>query len=477
MKIKSYLLAGLATFALAPCDESFNDWTEQAANMQGETVAFGNGAVKAVALIDFSQIDENTDSVQVCEITKTPTTTNGDYTNAYTLRIPYTNKKGENQVEVLKMGSTGKVKYADFKSFVETVYSKRPQVNEITASVRATMSMNNTNASFMTSDNFVIQAKPNAPIIEGAYYYYGASTGWSKINNSYKLVNSGADVYDDPVFTAIVPAPKNADGTAADNWFKIVPESAFTADDFEANVIGAAENGEKGLEGNFVQGKDKAGAWNITDKDAKYYKIELNMLESTYKVTPLNFSEYYYVAGDGNGWKANDFLSTTTYDGKYEGCMYLESKFKFRPSNEKWDGCLGASDFGDKESDNENNIMVAEPGYYQVKLDVVNKTYTLLKIKSIGIIGEAAPNGWASDVDLTYNKAENCWEIKDIELKAGECKFRANDDWAMQWGYDGGKFVFSNNAPAVQFVPEAGTYDIKFYAFCNGKAHAEVTKK
>lgn len=475
MKIKSYLLAGLATFALASCDESFNDWTEQAANMQGETVAFGNGAVKAVALIDFSQIDENTDSVQVCEITKTPTSTNGDYTSAYTLRIPYTNKKGENQVEVLKMGSTGKVKYADFKSFVETVYSKRPQVNEITASVRATMSMNNTNASFMTSDNFVIQAKPNAPIIEGAYYYYGASTGWSTTNNSYKLVNSGADVYEDPVFTAIVPAPKNDDGTAADNWFKIVPESAFTADDFEANVIGAAENGEKGLEGNFVQGKDKAGAWNITDKDAKYYKIELNMLESTYKVTPLNFSEYYYVAGDGNGWEANDFLSTSTYDGKYEGCMYLESKFKFRPSNENWEGCLGASEFGDKESDTDNNIMVAEPGYYQVKLDVVNKTYTLLPIKSIGIIGDGAPNGWDSDVDLTYNKAENCWEIKDVVLKDGTIKFRSNDDWDPNPNWGGNFESLTNGGANIQVT--AGTYDIKFYAFCNGKAHAEVTKK
>lgn len=475
MKIKSYLLAGLATFALASCDESFNDWTEQAANMQGETVAFGNGAVKAVALIDFSQIDENTDSVQVCEITKTPTSTNGDYTSAYTLRIPYTNKKGENQVEVLKMGSTGKVKYADFKSFVETVYSKRPQVNEITASVRATMSMNNTNASFLTSDNFVIQAKPNAPIIEGAYYYYGASTGWSTTNNSYKLVNSGADVYEDPVFTAIVPAPKNDDGTAADNWFKIVPESAFTADDFEANVIGAAENGEKGLAGNFVQGKDKAGAWNITDKDAKYYKIELNMLESTYKVTPLNFSEYYYVAGDGNGWEANDFLSTTTYDGKYEGCMYLESKFKFRPSNENWEGCLGASEFGDKESDNDNNILVAEPGYYQVKLDVVNKTKTLLKIKSIGIIGDAAPEGWASDVDLTYNKAENCWEIKNVVLKDGTIKFRSNDDWDPNPNWGGNFESLTNGGANIQVT--AGTYDIKFYAFCNGKAHAEVTKK
>lgn len=475
MKIKSYLLAGLATFALASCDESFNDWTEQAANMQGETVAFGNGAVKAVALIDFSQIDENTDSVQVCEITKTPTSTNGDYTSAYTLRIPYTNKKGENQIEVLKMGSTGNVKYADFKSFVETVYSKRPQVNEITASVRATMSMNNTNASFLTSDNFVIQAKPNAPIIEGAYYYYGASTDWSKTNNSYKLVNSGADVYVDPVFTAIVPAPKDAEGKPADNWFKIVPESAFTADDFEANVIGAAEDGEKGLAGNFVQGKDKAGAWNITDKDAKYYKIELNMLESTYKVTPLNFSEYYYVAGDGNGWEANDFLSTTTYDGKYEGCMYLESKFKFRPSNENWEGCLGASEFGDKESDTDNNIMVAEPGYYQVKLDVVNKTYTLLPIKSIGIIGDAAPNGWDSDVDLTYNKAENCWKIENVVLKDGTIKFRSNDDWDPNPNWGGNFESLTNGGANIQVT--AGTYDIKFYAFCNGKAHAEVTKK
>lgn len=477
MKIKSYLLAGLATFALASCDESFNDWTEQASNGQGEAVAFGNGEVKAVDLIDFAQIEENTDSVQVCEITKTPTTTNGDYTSAYTLRIPYTDKKGENQVEVLKMGSTGKVKYEDFKSFVETVYSKRPRVNQITANVRATMSMNNTNASFLTSDNFVIQAKPNAPIIEDAYYYYGASTGWSKTDKSYKLVNSGADVYDDPVFCAIVPAPKNADGTAADNWFKIAPESAFSLseDEFETNVIGATSDGATELEGNFAQGMGKAGAWNITNKDAKYYKIELNMLDGTYKVTPLNFSEYYYVAGDGNGWEAKDFLSTSTFDGQYEGCMYLESKFKFRPSNENWDGCLGASDFGDATTDADNNIMVAEPGYYQVKLDVVNKTYSLLKIESIGVIGDGAPNGWDSDVDMTYNKAENCWEIKDIVLKDGTIKFRSNDAWDQNPNWGGDFNALTHGGDNIQVT--AGTYDIKLYAFCNGKAHAVVTKK
>ena len=70
MKIKSYLLAGLATFALASCDDSFNDWSEQPGNPQGEAVAFGNGSVAAVDVIDFAQITESTDSVQICNITK-----------------------------------------------------------------------------------------------------------------------------------------------------------------------------------------------------------------------------------------------------------------------------------------------------------------------------------------------------------------------------------------------------------------------
>ena len=110
-------------------------------------------------------------------------------------------------------------------------------------------------------------------------------------------------------------------------------------------------------------------------------------------------------------------------------------------------------------------------GYYKVDVDLSTKKYTLTPITTIGIIGSAAPKGWDSDVDLTYvpynkeTKEGGYWEAKDLELKAGECKFRANDAWDMQWGFDGDKFVFSNNAPQKQFVPEEGTYDIKLYAY------------
>lgn len=476
MKIKSYLLAGLATFALASCDESFNDWAEQATNTQGDAVAFGNGAVKPVALIDFENVPDGTDSVQVCEITTAPTTSNASYAPSYSITYSYTYVDGtetKTKTSTLKMGSTGKVSFAEFKEYVENTYGKRPMERDLPAQAKVTFS-NGTTASYLTSENFTVKAKPVAPIIEEAYYYIGAANGWSAASKAYKLTNSGKDVYDDPVFSVVIPAPED------DNWFKIAPASAYElGDDFWSTpyMIGAATNGETAKKGNFVQGEnDKdAFAFNITDANAKYYKISIDMMNRTYEVTPLNFSEYYYVAGDGNGWDAKDFLSTSTYDGQYEGCMYLESKFKFRPSDKNWEGCLGASDFGDATTDADNNILVKEPGYYQVKLDVVNKTYSLIKIESIGVIGDAAPNGWDSDVDLTYNKAENCWEIKDIVLKDGKIKFRSNDAWDPNPNWGGDFNALTHGGADIQVT--AGTYDIKLYAFCNGKAHAVVTKK
>lgn len=481
MKIKSYLLAGLATFALASCDESFNDWTEQAGNTQPDAVAFGNGAVSPVDLIDFSKVPEGTDSVQVCQITKMPTSNKGAYGQKFSITYTYQYLDGaetKTKTGTLNMGSTGKVAFSELKEYVESTYGKRPMERDMQSQAKVTFS-NGSTASYLTSENFIVKVKPQAPVIEDAYYYVGAANKWNTTDKTYKLTNGGGDVYDDPVFSVVIPAPTNDDGTAADNWFKIMPASAQALDNPWSSpyVIGAATNGETAQKGTFVQGANdtEAKAWNITDTNAKYYKITIDMMARTYEVTPLNFSEYYYVAGDGNGWGANDFLSTSSYDGSYEGCMYLESQFKFRPNDgNNWDGCLGASYFG-LTGNADDNILVAEPGYYQVKLNVVDKTMNLLKINSIGVIGDGAPNGWDSDVDMTYNKSENCWEIKDIVLKDGTIKFRSNDDWGQNPNWGGNLNNLTQGGDNIQVT--AGTYDIKLYAFCNGKAHAVMTKK
>lgn len=51
---------------------------------------------------------------------------------------------------------------------------------------------------------------------------------------------------------------------------------------------------------------------------------------------------------------------------------------------------------------------------------------------SVGIIGSATPTGWNSDTDLAFVTGTQ-YQIT-IDLVVGEAKFRANDDWPVNWG-------------------------------------------
>lgn len=269
--------------------------------------------------------------------------------------------------------------------------------------------------------------------------------------------------------------------TADKNWFKFYAGSKYDEGGnwkiIDTGALGCKENGCEDGSGYIYFYGDSwgklqtmvipgAGTWIVT--------LDMNNLRYSFAKPVL------YMAGDANGWSHIDYLSGE--DGvNYTGFMYLnQNGFKFC-SQPNWDGTNYGGAFFGQESD--NIIMDETEGYYKVDVDLSTKKYTLTPITTIGIIGSAAPNGWDSDEDLTYvpynkdTKEGGYWEAKNIKLKAGECKFRANDAWDMQWGFDGEKFVFSNNAPQKQFVPEEGTYDIKLYAWANGYAKCEFTKK
>ena len=47
MKIKSFIIAGLALCAMTSCDESFDDWAQQSGNDQPAVATFGEGTVAA----------------------------------------------------------------------------------------------------------------------------------------------------------------------------------------------------------------------------------------------------------------------------------------------------------------------------------------------------------------------------------------------------------------------------------------------
>ena len=176
------------------------------------------------------------------------------------------------------------------------------------------------------------------------------------------------------------------------------------------------------------------------------------------------------MAGDANGWNQIDILNSD--DGvHFTGYMYLnQNGFKFC-TQPNWDGTnYGGAFFGESE---DNIMMTQEAGFYQVDVDLSAHTYTLTPF-TIGIIGNATPNGWAGDTDMTYNPEERCWELKNVELTDGEMKFRHTNDWNLNWGGPLDALVHDGDNIAVA----AGTYDIKLEVnWAEGTAKCVMTKK
>ncbi len=217
--------------AMASCDDSFNDWTQQATNTEKDAISFGNGTVNEVGLIDFANLPEGTDSVQVCTISAAPTTSSDTYKSSYSIIFSYTNPATSKVEETtLNMSKDGKVAFSELKSYVEATYGKRPTERDLASVARVSFS-NGSTATYLNSDNFTVKVKPQAPEIESAYYYVGAANNWSETDQTYKLTNSGLDVYDDPEFSVVVPVVYK-DGKPQDNWFKIAPASAYSAPKF-----------------------------------------------------------------------------------------------------------------------------------------------------------------------------------------------------------------------------------------------------
>ncbi|MCF8243948.1 MAG: RagB/SusD family nutrient uptake outer membrane protein [Saprospiraceae bacterium] len=169
------------------------------------------------------------------------------------------------------------------------------------------------------------------------------------------------------------------------------------------------------------------------------------------------------VPGSYQGWDpelATTVVSSPNSDDKYEGYFWFEADTKFKFALGGW-----ATNWGDVGADgtlelNGDDIAVAEAGFYKINVDLAALTYTLLKT-DWGLIGSATADGWDSDQNMTYDAAENAWTIT-ADLVAGEIKFRANDDWPINYGDDGANAILEAGGANIA-IPANGTYLIKLY--------------
>lgn len=89
------------------------------------------------------------------------------------------------------------------------------------------------------------------------------------------------------------------------------------------------------------------------------------------------------------------------------------------------------------------------------------------QIASVGLIGSATPNGWDSEIPMTQVN-DSTWTLHTTLIK-GEVKFRANNNWDVNWGFtDFPTGVGIQGGPNIPVF--AGTYDISF----NSKSGAYV---
>ena len=111
-------------------------------------------------------------------------------------------------------------------------------------------------------------------------------------------------------------------------------------------------------------------------------------------------------------------------------------------------------------------------GYYRVRANTTNLTWGYTKINTWGIIG--AFNGWASSVPLTFNASTGVWSITR-DMPTGEFKFRANDDWGINFGDNNADFKPEYDGSNLN-ISVAGNYTISLDLSVGGN-YAYTLKK
>lgn len=475
------LLYGCALMAfVSSCDENFDDWAapqgfepEESQLIQiNVTPAEDVDIATAKDTIDlFSFGTDAPDSYSVDSIEVYVEDSTG-------VKYPVTPTK-----ESFKARKVGVLK-AELIDVVEKIYGKRPTPRELTiksAIYAYTDASKSTlvRSAFSTSKLNVTLV---APKISENYYVVGGTLDWaeSAASKAQKFNHSDKDVYDDPIFTITIPAA--AEG---DTWFAIGDDEAcdaIAAGDWSKLLGNTTGNGESGTSGMLKPRNEigNDGSFKV-DAGAKFIKIELNMMDGTYKVTPLSFNQYIGVIGNHNGWGADEPIASPSYDGIYQGYVYLDGEFKIR-QNASWDDADtwgGNGTVGALVQPGAN--LNAEAGVYQVDVNLQTSTYSLTKVTSITCVGNH--NGWnVSDASqhMTYNVENKCWEITTT-LTNG-FKFAMNDDWTVSWGgADGDPANYDNltqySGKDLDAPQGDGEYFVQLYLTCEGKSKVVLTKK
>ena len=427
--IKKILLGMTLLMSMVSCTEDYTDWGTPQSNSQEEAVAFGNGSVTAVDVINLAEVA--TEKVKVASIVA-PTSSDAAYTPTYKINI------GGQAFDIDAEGNMAK---ADLVNYIVDKFGKRPKERDIDATLDAWVSNGATAIKMATSETFQVKAIPEAPVIEEGYYLVGDmffktkdQNGWTK-EDAKAFKHSDKDVYDDPVFTITFETTK------ADQYWKIIPKKNIDADNLWApGVVGPKVDGDASMTGALTNGEAKAGKIAKAGK----YKLTINMMDYSYTLEEVNYDPFIYFIGSTDGWGSSDQKLALVDDAKgvYTGYVYVADpngaglQFKFQRVAGSWDNEINAgafNTFSDAATNEGGNFGVnAGEGVYYFDVNLSEGKITATKVEKMGIIGGF--NNWGGDAVMTWNAKEYCFEATNVGVTADGWKFRVNGGWDINLG-------------------------------------------
>lgn len=467
--IKKILLGMTLLMSMVSCTEDYTDWANPQSNPEEEAVAFGNGSVAPVDVINLA--DVTGDKVKVASIVA-PTSTKDTYTPSFKINF---------DGQTFDIDADGNMAKADLVNYITGKWGKRPTERDIDATLDAWQSNGSTAAKMATSETFQVKAIPEAPFIDAAYYLVGDLTEWD-LDTKLKFAHSDADVYEDPVFTLMFTTTKD------DQCWKIIPQgnvdkgNIWAVENAPEGVVGIEVDGDKAMSGKLLTTNsegNKAGAGKIAK--AGIYQMTINMMDYTYTIKQI--APEYYLVGKLQGWsdKPKDktclMYAETPMVQSYTTQWNDDANLKIWLGSDwgDWNNAYGSATMADANTptgnlkvDNKAGAIVCpEPGaYYTFTADFSTMTYSWTKLENqnptayekVGLIGVGGD--WDNDVDMTEVTPHNWFIEKNIP--EGSFKIRANHKWddAANWGFAEGQ-EFSSTG---KLITSGGSKDIKIAA-------------
>lgn len=449
--------------AMVSCTEDYTDWANPQINPEEEAVAFGNGSVTPVDVINLANVTE--EKIQVASIVA-PTSSDAGYTPTIKINL------GDKTYDI---DNDGKMATADLASYISETYGKRPIEHDINATLDAWFNNGSTVVKMATSETFQVKAIPVAPVIDEGYYLVGdmfnaeGVDGWNTVSAKQAFKHSDKDVYDDPIFTLTFETKE------ANQCWKVIPKKNIDAETFwAAGVVGPKIDGDVSMTGLLTS--DGPGAGKIAEPGK--YRLTLNMMDYSYTIEKVMYDPFIYFIGSTDAWGSSDQKLALVDDekGTYTGYIYLADpnnagfEFKFQRVAGSWDNAIGASNFvtfkdAAIDANNGNNLGVnAGEGVYYMDVNLSEGTISATKVESMGMVGQF--QGWDKEapVPMTWNAEEYCFEATMAGVTADGCKFIVNKDWPINLGgsidnleQDGANLTVAGNT--IKLYPTRKTND------------------